>query len=226
MMTLVDVVLSYNETEHAVIQSHTDNSVNVRKCPWVVDSPTTFPKFENTKGLAFLGGFQHPPNREGIEWFAAEVMPLIQERGIELSVYGSRMDNDLKNSLNAQGIKAVGYIENLEDLYTNHRIFIAPLLSGAGIKGKVINALAYGIPTILSPIAEEGIGLRHGHDCIIARSPQEWAEAITNLNTDERRWKSISKASREYAQQQFSFTEGRRLMRETFESIDLFNIQN
>ena len=226
MMTLVDVVLSYNETEHAVIQSHTDNSVNVRKCPWVVDSPTTFPKFEKTKGLAFLGGFQHPPNREGIEWFAAEVMPLIQERGIELSVYGSRMDNDLKNSLNAQGIKAVGYIENLEDLYTNHRIFIAPLLSGAGIKGKVINALAYGIPTILSPIAEEGIGLRHGHDCIIARSPQEWAEAITNLNTDERRWKSISKASREYAQQQFSFTEGRRLMRETFESIDLFNIQN
>ena len=136
------------------------------------------------------------------------------------------MDDDLKASLKQQGINAVGYIEHLEDLYLNHRIFIAPLLSGAGIKGKVINALAYGIPTILSPIAAEGIGLRHGHDCLIAKSPHEWAEAITNLNINERYWNSISKASREYAQQQFSFTEGRRLMRETFETIDLFNIQN
>ena len=226
MMTQVDVVLSYNDTEHAVIQSHTENAVKVRKCPWVVDIPSTFPKFEQTKGLAFLGGFQHPPNREGIEWFAAEVMPSIRQHGIELSVYGAGMDDDLKASLKQQGINAVGYIEHLEDLYLNHRIFIAPLLSGAGIKGKVINALAYGIPTILSPIAAEGIGLRHGHDCLIAKSPHEWAEAITNLNINERYWNSISKASREYAQQQFSFTEGRRLMRETFEAIDLFNIQN
>ena len=226
MMLESDVVISYNETEHAVIQSHTDNAVNVMKCPWVVETPNNSPRFRSTKGLAFLGGFKHPPNREGVEWFGAEVMPLIEHEGIELSVYGAAMDHSFKASTREQGINAVGYIDNLEDVYTKHRIFIAPLLSGAGIKGKVINALAYGIPTILTPVAAEGIGLRHGHDCLIARTPQEWGESIKKLYNDEALWKAISKASREYAEQQFSFGEGRRLMREIFESIELFNSQD
>ena len=226
MMLETDVVVSYNETEHAVIQSHTDNAVKVMKCPWVIETPNNFPLFRTTEGLAFLGGFKHPPNREGMEWFSAEVMPLIENDGIQLSVYGAAMDQKFKESMRDQGINAVGYIDNLEDLYTKHRIFIAPLLSGAGIKGKVINALSYGIPTILTPMAAEGIGLRHGYDCMIARTAQEWAESIKKLYHNETLWKSISNASREYAEQQFSFSEGRHLMREIFESIDLYKSQN
>lgn len=226
MMLEADVVISYNETEHAVIQSHSDNAVKVMKCPWVVETPHNFPRFNSTAGIAFLGGFKHPPNREGIEWFGAEVMPLIKNTGIELSVYGASMDHKFKETMREQGVNAVGYIDHLEDLYTKHRIFIAPLLSGAGIKGKVINALSYGIPTILTPMAAEGIGLRHGYDCMISRTPQEWAESINKLYHDEALWQSISRASRKYAEQQFSVSEGRRLMREIFESIELYKSQD
>ena len=222
MMIKSDLVVSYNETEHAVIQAHTDNDVKVMKCPWVVETPTKFTRFNKTEGLAFLGGFKHPPNREGIDWFASEVMPMLQDQQLELSVYGAAMEDTLKTRLLERGIKAVGYIDNLEDLYLKHRIFIAPLLSGAGIKGKVLNALAYGIPTVLSPIAAEGIGLRHGHDCLIARTSLEWFDAITSLYRDESLWKSISQASRKYAQQQFSFSQGKRMMREIFEAVDLY----
>ena len=221
MMRLTDVVISYNETEHAVIQSHTDNAVRVMKCPWVVDIPKSQPQFSKSKGLAFLGSFKHPPNLEGVEWFASEVMPLLTDE-ISLSVYGASMDESLQSSLTEKGINAVGYIEHLESLYTTHRIFIAPLLSGAGIKGKVINALAYGIPTVLTPVAAEGIGLRHGHDCLIARTAEEWAECIEKLYNDEALWKSISRTSRDYAQREFSFKEGRRLMKEIFESVELY----
>lgn len=221
MMRLTDVVISYNETEHAVIQSHTDNAVRVMKCPWVVDIPKSQPQFSKSKGLAFLGSFKHPPNLEGVEWFASEVMPLLTDE-ISLSVYGASMDESLQSSLTERGINAVGYIEHLESLYTTHRIFIAPLLSGAGIKGKVINALAYGIPTVLTPVAAEGIGLRHGHDCLIARTAEEWAECIEKLYNDEALWKSISRTSRDYAQREFSFKEGRRLMKEIFESVELY----
>ncbi len=136
------------------------------------------------------------------------------------------MDHKFKETMREQGINAVGYIDHLEDLYTKHRIFIAPLLSGAGIKGKVINALSYGIPTILTPMAAEGIGLRHGYDCMISRTPQEWAESINKLYHDEALWQSISRASRKYAEQQFSVSEGRRLMREIFESIELYKSQD
>jgi glycosyltransferase involved in cell wall biosynthesis len=226
MMLEADVVISYNDTEHAVIQSHTDNEVKVLKCPWVVQTPTLFPQFNKTNGLAFLGGFKHPPNQEGVEWFGSEILPFLDREKYQLSVYGSAMGHEAIASLKTLGINAVGYIENLENIYINHRIFIAPLLSGAGIKGKVINALAYGIPTILTPVAAEGIGLRHGYDCLIARNPDEWIESITTLYNNERLWKSISNASKQYAQQQFSFTKGRQQMRDIFESIELYRVKD
>lgn len=65
-----------------------------------------------------------------------------------------------------------------------------------------------------------------GHDCMIARTPREWAESINKLYHDATLWESISKASREYAEQQFSFSEGRRLMREIFESVELYKVQD
>ena len=136
------------------------------------------------------------------------------------------MDQQFKQSMRREGINAAGFIENLEDIYTKYRIFMAPLLSGAGIKGKVINALSYGIPTILTPMAAEGIGLRHRYDCMIARTPQEWASSIKELYYDKTLWESISKASREYAIQQYSFSEGRRMMREIFESVELYKFED
>ena len=226
MILKTDVVISYNETEHAVIQSHTDNAVKIMKCPWVVDIPNRFPSFNTTEGIAFLGGFKHPPNREAMEWFAAEIMPLVQDDDIKISIYGASMDQQFKQSMRREGINAAGFIENLEDIYTKYRIFMAPLLSGAGIKGKVINALSYGIPTILTPMAAEGIGLRHRYDCMIARTPQEWASSIKELYYDKTLWESISKASREYATQQYSFSEGRRMMREIFESVELYKFED
>jgi glycosyltransferase involved in cell wall biosynthesis len=102
-------------------------------------------------------------------------------------------------------------------------VFVAPLLSGAGIKGKVLNALAYGIPTVLTPTAAEGIGLRHGHDCLIAKTPEEWVEGISRLCQNDELWTSISTAARSYAASQFSFAAGKLKMKAAFEAVDLFS---
>lgn len=219
----VDVVLSYNSSEHAVIEAYSEGRAKIRRTPWVVDVPAEAVPLEGRRGLSFLGGFGHPPNAEGIAWFAREVMPLANARqsDLTLSIYGSRMTDEVKALAN-DAVDPVGFVKDAADAYDRHRVFIAPLLSGAGVKGKVLEALARGTPCVLSPIASEGIGLRHGEDCFIAHTPDEWVEAILRLNADDDLWSRISMAGRAYMQKSYSFETGRIAMREAFEAADIF----
>ena len=219
----VDVVLSYNETEHSVIQAYTDGQATVRKCPWVVEPTETVPAFEAREGLSFLGGFLHHPNKEGVLWFVREIMPLLSSQGPNgvLSIYGSKMDDEIK-ALKSDTVDPVGFVEQIADAYDRHRIFVAPLRSGAGIKGKVLSALAHGIPCVLTPTAAEGIGLRSGHDCFIAETPKQWVTAIEKLNSDKALWEKISANAQAYMADAFSFDRGRLLMRDAFEAADMY----
>ncbi|NKX45443.1 glycosyltransferase [Roseicyclus persicicus] len=221
MMRAADLVLSYNEVEHSVILSHTDGQARVMTCPWVVEIPEKVPALKGRKGMSFLGNYGHPPNAEGVIWFCTEVMPMLEGTDAHLSIYGSGMGADIK-ALASDMVDPAGFIEEVSDAYDRHRIFIAPLLSGAGIKGKVLSALAHGIPTILTPVAAEGIGLRSGHDSIIVETPQDWADAILRLSEDDKLWTAMSKAARAYAADRFSFEAGRLKIKAAFEAVDLF----
>jgi O-antigen biosynthesis protein len=225
-MQTADLVLSYNETEHAVIAALSEGRVRVMTCPWVLDLPETVPPRTGRAGLSFLGSFQHHPNVEGVDWFLQQVMqPLGTTRpDIRLSIYGSRLPERYR-ALASATIDPVGYVEDVADAYDRHLVFVAPLLSGAGIKGKVLSALAHGIPCILSPVAAEGIGLRDGEDCLIARTPADWVAAVTRLHDDEALWSDISANARRLAQRQFSFPRARDHMRAAFEAVELFRVR-
>ena len=219
----VDVVLSYNEVEHSVIQAYTDGAATVVKCPWVVDIPETVAPLKGRAGISFLGGFRHHPNVEGIAWFVHDVMPMVNAAvpGLQLSVYGSGMSDEVR-ALAGDTVRIPGFVADIADAFDPHRLFIAPLLSGAGIKGKVLSALAYGIPCVLSPTAAEGIGLRDGLDCLIAETSNDWADAISRLQTDDALWQKLSDNAREYMQTAFSFDKGRARMRAAFEAADMY----
>ena len=208
--------------EGAIIFSETTGLVNPMKCPWVVkDSKLQGLEFEERKGIAFLGGFNHPPNFECMKWFVSDIMPLFNGE-VELSIYGSSLTEDMKLKLKHKNVKCVGFIDDVEEVYTKHLVFIAPLLSGAGIKGKVIGALRSGIPTVLSPIAAEGTYLRDKNDCLIAKTNQEWTSSILDLMNDKSLWDKISSNSINYAKDQYSFESGKNQMKKILESVDLY----
>jgi glycosyltransferase involved in cell wall biosynthesis len=223
MIEAADLVLSYTEVEHAVIQASTDGAAQVLRCPWVVETVAEVPPLECRQGLSFLGSFRHFPNTEGISWFARTVMPrlAIEAHEIELSIYGSAMGEKIRG-LAASNVHPLGFVEHTEDAFDRHRIFVAPLLSGAGIKGKVLAALAHGVPCVLSPIAAEGIGLRNGHDCLIVERTQEWVEAIRLLHVDDSLWHSLSGNALAYLRENYSFEVGRVQMRRALEAVDLY----
>lgn len=222
-MRQADLVLSYNETEHAVIDVLSEGGVKVMPCPWVLEMPQTVPPRDGRAGLSFLGSFQHHPNVEGLRWFAREVMgPLSVARpDLRLSVYGSRMPDEIR-ALESATIDPVGYVEDAAEAYDSHLVFVAPLLSGAGVKGKVLTTLARGVPCVLSPVAAEGTGLRDGEDCLVARTPAEWADAVVRLADDADLWRRIAGAARRLAESRYSFARGRTMMRAAFEAVELF----
>lgn len=223
VISQVDVVLSYNASEHAVIEACSEGETRIVTCPWVVDLPPDVPPLAQRHGLSFLGSFRHHPNAEGITWFIREVLPAVTSAlgDVPLAIYGADMTDNIR-ALASDQVRPQGYVADLAQAFAPHRVFVAPLLSGAGIKGKVLAALAHGIPCVLSPIAAEGIGLRSGHDCFIAETPQDWLRALSRLTTEEDLWQALSQNARSYLRDSYSFAAGRARMRQAFEAADLF----
>ena len=191
--------------------------------PWVVDPKPSGKGFSDRSGIAFLGGYGHKPNVEAVEFMVEQVMPKLKavRPDITFTVYGSKMPKEFKQFA-CDNVDIVGFAESLDKVYNEHRIFIAPLLSGAGIKGKVLDALAYATPTILTDVAAEGTGLTNGINTIIANDSEAWVQAITKLYDDEILWKRFSETSKLLAQENYSFVSGVSRFRKIFESVGIF----
>lgn len=220
----VDAVLCYNSTEHAVITSHILNTEKLHITPWVLEDKPAGPLFGKRQGIAFLGGYNHAPNGEAVEYLVNEIMPLLtkQRPDIVLYVYGSSMPASFKEWEN-DNIKMIGFAETLDGVYHDHRVFVAPLLSGAGIKGKVLESMAYNLPTVLTDVAAEGTGLTHGISTLIAQESQEWVDAIIKLYDDQTLWTKFAENSQTLVEAQYSFEHGHKAFKKIFASVGVYS---
>lgn len=219
-----DAVLCYNATEHAVITSHILNAKKLHITPWVLEQKPVGPAFEKREGIAFLGGFNHTPNGEAVEYLVNDIMPLLakQRPEIMLYVYGSNMPVEY-DEYNCDNVEMVGFAETLDGVYHDHRVFVAPLLSGAGIKGKVLEAMAYGTPTILTEVAAEGTGLTQGISTLIAQEPQEWVDAIIKLYDDKKLWEKFAENEQTLVAEKYSFEHGHKAFKKIFSSVGVYS---
>ena len=144
--------------------------------------------------VIFVGGYQHPPNIDAVEYFASYIWPRFQSKCPECDgiILGSKMPSYLKSLGEGSGLKMVGYVDDLKPYYSEAVMAVAPLRFGAGVKGKVNEALSYGVPLIGSSLACEGMGLTHRKECMIADTPEGFAEAMVDVFEDDALWKSLS----------------------------------
>ncbi len=224
LMRKVDLVLSYTSTEEAVILSHNLDATRTARCPWVVSVPTMARGLGMRSDIAFLGNFSHHPNLEAIEYFIKDVMPVLRDSGmnIRLRIYGSNISQAVRD-LAADDVIVEGWVDSVETVYESCRIFVAPLQSGAGIKGKVIGALAHGVPMVLSPVAAEGTGIRDGREAFIAATPAEWAESIGKLYDNDGLWFDMQLSARQFAASEYGFERGQKHMRHALQMVDVFS---
>lgn len=222
VMKSVDVVLSYSDIELEIIATHLLSSEKLFRCPWVLREESVGRPLNKRSGLAFLGGYGHPPNKAAMDWFITNVMPALTQRrpGLKLHVWGSHLPED-SGWDKQDGVVLEGYAQSLDDVFDNVLAFVAPLQAGAGIKGKVLDSLAYGVPTILSPVAAEATGLIDGSSTLIAHTPDQWINHIESLLDSEELWQRIRTNSIALRNERYSFTAGIESIQKVFDYLEL-----
>lgn len=161
--------------------------------------------FEERKGLMFIGGFAHPPNEEGIIWFIEYILPLIRRKipEIHLTVVGSDPTERVLG-LQSESVTITGFVEDVSGYFNGCKVFVSPLLHGAGVKGKIGQSFSYGLPVVTTTIGAEGMKLTDGHNAMITDSETEFANKVVELYTDEFLWQKISASSRQVIRDEFS----------------------
>lgn len=115
--------------------------------------------FAKKNGILFVGGFGHPPNEDAVLWFAEKIYPLIRkEQDIPFYIVGSNATDKVKK-LASKDIIVKGFVteEELQELYDTCKLVVVPLRYGAGVKGKVVEALYYGTPMVTTTVGVEGL---------------------------------------------------------------------
>ena len=177
--------------------------VEVHVIPWTVpvrELNGKAPKKSATKpAMAFIGGYGHPPNIDAAQWAVQQIMPLVrlQVPGIELLLVGSRMPSEV-SSLAAKDIVPLGFVPSLDSVFERVRLTIAPLRFGAGLKGKVLESMAAGVPCVMTPVAAEGLDLPEELAWLVGDEPDLLADRIAKLCRDDARYQRVVKACKEH----------------------------
>ncbi|MGA1839391.1 MAG: glycosyltransferase [bacterium] len=199
-----DTVITITEKERKIIEEECpDNRVEI--------IPNIHPVIENCKNfnkredLLFIGGYKHNPNPDAVEYFSKEIFPLIRSRinNINFYIIGEYPDHFVERITNSH-IIFTGPIRDTQRYLQKCKVFVAPIRFGAGMKGKVGEALSSGIPVVTTSVGAEGMGLINGKDVLIADTSEEFARKVINVYYDENLWRTISINGRQFIEANFS----------------------
>ena len=154
------------------------------------------PDFEDRKGFVMIGNYLHEPNRDAIEWLKKSIWPLIRAKlpESELKVYGSYISQrGFELYSMKEGFHVCGRAEDLERVISQSRVMLAPLRFGAGLKGKLFDAMVYGTPTVTTTIGAEGISEVSNWCGEISDDAELFAEAAVDLYLNKTAWKDAQK---------------------------------
>ncbi|MEL6132276.1 MAG: glycosyltransferase family 4 protein [Bacteroidota bacterium] len=134
------------------------------------------------RSVFYLGAMDWEPNIEGMDWFLKNVWPLVHRRFPDVPFYlAGRNMPERYMRIARHNIQVVGEVESAEEFIQSKGIMVAPILSGSGMRVKVVEGMAHGKPIVATPVAVEGIGPKHGEQIMIEADPEEFAERIIFL---------------------------------------------
>ncbi|WP_236178545.1 glycosyltransferase [Pseudomonas sputi] len=163
-------------------------------CPLMVDPPSAPPKtFDERVDFLSIGNFRHAPNWDAVLWLKSTIWPLIREQlpKAQLRIYGAYTPPKAATLHNrAQGFHIMNWAEDALQVMSDARVCLAPLRFGAGIKGKLIDAMLCGTPSVTTPTGAEGMHTHQPWPGAICRTAQDFANAAVQLYRDEILWQA------------------------------------
>ncbi|WP_158602259.1 glycosyltransferase family 4 protein [Cohnella endophytica] len=176
--------------------------------------PVTMGKFGSnafrSKRIVFIGSLFMPNNREAIEWYLANVHPLmLREPGYEFVVAGNskRMSLSWLEQYDLTNVIVHDTPESLDEIYEEGYLFVNPMQNGAGVKLKTIEAIQHGLPVISTSIGCEGTGLVEDEHIAVADSPEEFHRKIKRLLDNPMAAKAMLESSQQYLRKHYNHKE-------------------
>ncbi len=183
--------------------------------------------FRKRRNIMFIGNFWHHPNEDAVFYFINEIFPAIKKEIVDISFFivGSN-PSDALLKLNSEDIIVTDYVKDVQPYFRSCRVFVSPLRCGAGMKGKIGQSMAYGLPVVTTKIGAEGIGLVNGENALITDKPEAFADAVIKLYEDEPLWNKISKQSIEHIEKNYSKELTRKKLAEIFHPVKQKKLQD
>jgi GT2 family glycosyltransferase len=161
---------------------------------------------KSRRNILFVAGFAHPPNIDAASWFVSEIYPLVKIHNPDIHLYlvGSNPSDEVRR-LAGMDITVTGYVtdEELADYYSRARVAVVPLRFGGGVKGKVLEAMRFGVPLVTTPTGIQG--LAEAKDAIeVTEHMDTFANAICELLVNDQKWMDLSDKEQSFIREHFS----------------------
>jgi glycosyltransferase involved in cell wall biosynthesis len=153
-----------------------------------VDRPTPF-------RVMFLGGLHWPPNAEGVKWFAEHVWPKVM-RAVPNAVFTVIGKGVAERLRTLPGVDLAGYVPSLERHLAETAVFVVPLLTGAGMRVKILDAWCWGLPVVATPVGAEGVDAVDGENLLIGDDEEAFAESVIGVLKDPERARRLGSNGR------------------------------
>jgi glycosyltransferase involved in cell wall biosynthesis len=178
----VTLAISKEDEEALLLLSPGANAIVV---PAGMDIDERAPVVSSTNNLFFIGSFDWMPNLQGIEWFFENIWKsvVVNFPSIKFFIAGKKMPESVRK-LQTENVVPVGEVSDAKEFVVSNDIMIVPIVSGSGIRIKILEGMALGKPVIATTIAAEGLGLTHNENILIANTAPEFIESIGRCIND------------------------------------------
>ena len=187
-----DVVLCVSDEEKKFIETVAPGTPTF-VLPSVVDVGDGSPSFHDRRDLIFFGGFlagAGSPNEDAVVYLVHDVLPLFWERhpDAELNIVGADVTPAVE-ALAGPRVNVVGYVDEPREWLQRARLHVSPMRFGAGVKLKLLDSMAAGLPFVTTPVGAEGLGIDAMRSALVAEQPAELASLAARLYSDAQAWK-------------------------------------
>ncbi len=228
-----DAVVVVSDDDREVLLSHLPHLEvlfipNIHRLPNF--SEREIAPLKKRAGSIFVGNFDHNPNITSTIFLKHEVAPAMEAMGSShpFLLVGSNPPQVVKSMESGGSVPfhITGWVPDTLPWLNKARVSVAPILFGAGMNGKIGEAIAAGVPVVTTHLGAEGMRLRHEEHCLIARTGEEFAHAIQRLHADDHLWYRLQKNARRHLEETFARTPMETALRDAVRScVDLVKIR-
>lgn len=149
--------------------------------------------------IIFVGKMSYDPNVVAVTYFTKEIYPKLKEQfpNLKFIIIGSTPINKVKELEKINGVEVTGFVDSIEPYFQNTSIVVAPMLTGAGIQNKIIQAMAHGCCVATTPIGAEGLTIKN-EEIKIFNDSADWINGLAELLKDQDKRKFLGQKAREY----------------------------